>query len=186
MAEILKTKSQMILRIAELSEQNTLLRDELYRKSETEQALQTALEENAELKDRQLRLAETYQETRNVCKKLIQECEELRKTVEGQKGLITVGGKQQYKYLQEIDRLQQENRMLKEANNEYKKAGAELLAEKNALQIGYDETREAKGQFKKVLERVREDICSFCIECQCECKECTVFEIKTQIDEVLK
>lgn len=123
MAEVLKTKSQMILRIAELSEQNTLLRDELYRKSETEQALQTALEENKELK---------------------------------------------------------------EANNEYKKAGAELLAEKNALQIGYDEIREAKGRFKKVLERVREDICSFCIECQCECKECTVFEIKTQIDEVLQ
>ena len=78
MSEVLKTKSQMILRIAELSEQNTLLRDELYKKSETEQALQTALEENAELKDRQLRLAETYQETRNVCKKLIQECEELK------------------------------------------------------------------------------------------------------------
>lgn len=52
MAEVLKTKSQMILRIAELSEQNTLLRDELYKKSETEQALQTALEENAELKEK--------------------------------------------------------------------------------------------------------------------------------------
>jgi hypothetical protein len=88
----LKTKSQMILRIAELSEQNTLLRDELYKKSETEQALQTALEENAELKDkvdlldrltdelhdRHITLAETYQETRNTCKKLIQECEELK------------------------------------------------------------------------------------------------------------
>lgn len=120
----LKTKSQIILRIAELSEQNALLRDELYKKSETEQALQTALEENAELKDkvdlldrltdelhdRHMTLAETYQETRNTCKKLIQESEELRKTVESQKGLITVGGKQQYKYLQEIDKLQQENK----------------------------------------------------------------------------
>ena len=40
--------------------------------------------------------------------------------------------------------------------------------------------------YKKVLERVREDISSFCVECQDKCKECTVGEIKTQIDEVLK
>lgn len=45
----LKTKSQMIMRIANLSEENTLLREQLYNKSETEQALQTALEENQKL-----------------------------------------------------------------------------------------------------------------------------------------
>lgn len=68
----LKTKSQMILRIAELSEQNTLLRDELYRKSETEQALQTALEENAELKHRNenLRIALSTYEMPEVVKVL--------------------------------------------------------------------------------------------------------------------
>lgn len=46
----LKTKSQMIVRIADLSEENTLLREQLYNKSETEQALQSALEKIAELK----------------------------------------------------------------------------------------------------------------------------------------
>ena len=51
MSEVLKTKSQMIMRIAELSEQNTLLRDELIRKSEAEQATLSALEENAKLKE---------------------------------------------------------------------------------------------------------------------------------------
>ena len=47
---MLKTKSQMIMRIAQLSEENTLLREQLYNKSETEQALQSALDDNRRLK----------------------------------------------------------------------------------------------------------------------------------------
>ena len=62
--------------------------------------------------------------------KVKQEFEELRKTVESQKGLITVGGKQQYKYLQEIDRLQQENKKLLEARSHFM---AENLKYFNAL-----------------------------------------------------
>lgn len=45
--------------------------------------------------------------------RLEQENKELKKQIESQKGLITVGGKQQYEYLQKIDKLEQENKELK-------------------------------------------------------------------------
>ena len=52
-------------------------------------------------------------------KRLEQENKALKKQIESDKGLITVGGKQQYKYLQEIDKLQQENKKLKEENKQH-------------------------------------------------------------------
>lgn len=62
-------------------------------------------------------------------KRLKQENKELKKQIESQKGLITVGGKQQYEYLQKIDELEQENRELKaykDVNEDFKKAWDEL------------------------------------------------------------
>jgi hypothetical protein len=47
------------------------------------------------------------------CKRLEQENKDLKKQIESDKGLITVGGKQQYEYLQKIDELEQENKELK-------------------------------------------------------------------------
>jgi hypothetical protein len=47
-------------------------------------------------------------------KRLEQENKNLKKQIESDKGLITVGGKQQYQYLQRIDKLEQENKELKE------------------------------------------------------------------------
>lgn len=46
--------------------------------------------------------------------RLKQENKDLKKQIESDKGLITVGGKQQYEYLQRIDELEQENKELKE------------------------------------------------------------------------
>lgn len=43
---------------------------------------------------------------------LEQENKDLKKQIESDKGLITVGGKQQYQYLQKIDELEQENKEL--------------------------------------------------------------------------
>jgi len=50
---------------------------------------------------------------RKVINDLEQENKELKKQIESDKGLITVGGKQQYQYLQRIDELEQENKELK-------------------------------------------------------------------------
>ena len=52
-------------------------------------------------------------------KRLEQENKELKKQIESQKGLITVGGKQQYEYLQRVDKLEQENKKLLEARNHF-------------------------------------------------------------------
>ena len=45
--------------------------------------------------------------------RLEQENKELKKQIESDKGLITVGGKQQYEYLQRVEELEQENKELK-------------------------------------------------------------------------
>lgn len=64
-------------------------------------------------------------------KRLKQENKDLKKQIESDKGLITIGGKQQYKYLQRIDELEQENEKWKEARNHFM---AENLKYFNALE----------------------------------------------------
>lgn len=54
-----------------------------------------------------------YEEIREQLKCLEQENKDLKKQIESDKGLITVGGKQQYEYLQRVEELEQENKELR-------------------------------------------------------------------------
>lgn len=70
------------------------------------------------------------------CTNLEQENNEIKKQIESQKGLITVGGKQQYQYLQKIDELEQENEIIAKQYNS-------LLKQYNSL-MAYTKELEAK------------------------------------------
>lgn len=89
---------------------------------------------------------ESYKTTKNVAilrgaglyiKRLEKENKDLKKQIESQKGLITVGGKQQCEYLQEIDKLQRENKELKE------KAPIKLIAKNNKYRSALEEINRA-------------------------------------------
>lgn len=54
----------------------------------------------------------------------------------------------------EIARLEQENRELKEEIQFHNKENSNLLAERNAAQIGYDEIREVKERYRSALEEI--------------------------------
>ena len=75
--------------------------------------------------------------------KLEQENERLKKEIESQKGLITVGGKQQYQYLQKIDELEQENKELKE------------MYRLSCLKCEYKNTKADVDKYRSALEEIR-------------------------------
>ena len=80
--------------------------------------------------------------------------------------------------IDDINKLEAENQKLK---NDLHAA----VTQYNAVVNQNKDLQKELGQYKKALERVREDISGFCVECQDECKECTVYEVKTQINEVI-
>lgn len=110
-------------------------------------------------------------------KRLEQENSDLKKQIESQKGLITVGGKQQYKYLQEIDKLQQENKELKEK--------IEVLDKMTGIFSARlcDTYRSALEEIKRITEEDRNCMNS---ELAC-CRLCDKLDlIKDKINEVLQ
>ena len=85
-------------------------------------------------------------------KRLEQENKDLKKQIESDKGLITVGGKQQYEYLQKIDELEQENKELQEYKIEHKYSNAEYRQEREAvIQLSY-----YRNKYRSALEEIRE------------------------------
>ena len=52
-------------------------------------------------------------------------------------------------------RLEQENKELKEKIQFHKKENSNLLAERNAAQIGYDEIREVRERYRSALEEIK-------------------------------
>ena len=52
--------------------------------------------------------------------------------------------------------LEQKNKELKEEIQFHNKENSNLLAERNALQIGYDEIREVRERYRSALEEIRE------------------------------
>lgn len=57
-----------------------------------------------------------------------------------------------------VFRLEQENRELKDEIQFHNKENSNLLAERNAAQIGYDEIREVRERYRSALEKIR-DLC---------------------------
>lgn len=82
-------------------------------------------------------------------KRLEQENKDLKKQIESDKGLITVGGKQQYQYLQKIDELEQENKKLKEENKTLN------YQWHKQSEIG-DEWYKIAERYRSALEEIRE------------------------------
>jgi predicted methyltransferase len=80
--------------------------------------------------------------------RLKQENERLKKQIESDKGLITIGGKQQYQYLQRIDELEQENKELKE------------MYRLSCLKCEYKNTKADVDNYRSVLEEIREIVTS--------------------------
>ena len=87
---------------------------------------------------------------------------------------------------QTIARLERENKELKEEIQFHNKENSNLLAERNAAQIGYDEMREARERYRSALEEIREiaDKCKECLNEDDDCG-CDYLRIKRRIDEVL-
>ena len=56
-----------------------------------------------------------------------------------------------------IKRLEQENKELKEEIRFHNKENSNLLAERNAAQIGYDEIREVRENYRSALEEIRDE-----------------------------
>ena len=59
-------------------------------------------------------------------------------------------------YYKQLKRLEQENKELKEEIRFHNKENSNLLAERNAAQIGYDEIREVRELYRSALEEIRE------------------------------
>ena len=94
--------------------------------------------------------------------RLEQENEKLKKQIESDKGLITVGGKQQYQYLQRIDELEQENSLLS-YNLHIKEEEAEhYLKEVSKCRSALEEIRaminhpDHRGLLNKIEDRINE------------------------------
>lgn len=86
---------------------------------------------------------------RKVIDELEQENKDLKKQIESQKGLITIGGKQQYEYLQRIDELKKtvENQKL-----EYEELQCDLSEVENACGCYQSENAELKQENKELKE----------------------------------
>ena len=81
--------------------------------------------------------------------RLEQENKDLKKQIESDKGLITIGGKQQYEYLQRIDELKKtvENQKL-----EYEELQCDLSEVENACGCYQSENAELKQENKELKE----------------------------------
>lgn len=115
-------------------------------------------------------------------KRLEQENKELKSQIESQKGLITVGGKQQYEYLQRIDELEQANRELKAykaVNEDFKKAWDELNEK-------YKQLRSALEEIKNDLKEVCKEECDYTKPKFCGDCDCRYGQILNKINEVLQ
>ena len=82
--------------------------------------------------------------------RLKQKNKDLKKQIESDKGLITVGGKQQYEYLQRIDELEQENKALKDNNNYLQAIIDDGRAENKRFREENKELLEARNHFMGV------------------------------------
>ena len=107
--------------------------------------------------------------------KLKQENKELKKQIESDKGLITVGGKQQYQYLQRINELEQENKEEKKAYNECVHYLACMTEQRNKLKTALEE-------IKRITEEDRNCMNSE-LACCCLCDKLDL--IKDKINGVL-
>ena len=58
-------------------------------------------------------------------------------------------------YYKQLKRLEQENKKLKEEIQFHNKENSNLLAEKNATQIAYDEIREVRERYRSALEEIK-------------------------------
>lgn len=81
---------------------------------------------------------------------LEQENKDLKKQIESDKGLITVGGKQQYQYLQRIDELEQENEKLIYKIQKVVQANDRIVAE-------YAEIMKPKCETSMISELMKEN-----------------------------
>lgn len=95
---------------------------------------------------------EDMQRKINELAELEQENKDLKKQIESDKGLITVGGKQQYEYLQRIDELKKtvENQKL-----EYEELQCDLSEVENACGCYQSENAELKQENKKMQDILR-------------------------------
>lgn len=109
--------------------------------------------------------------------RLEQENKDLKKQIESDKGLITIGGKQQYEYLQRIDELKQENKELKiyiESNKQQVEEAEMLVMDNDRLQQEVENLKDIIyydiEKYRSALEEIREvaiggaDVndCTFC------------------------
>ena len=88
-------------------------------------------------------------------KRLEQENKDLKKQIESDKGLITVGGKQQYQYLQKIDELEQENKELKERFEKRGKLMCNCAKQRENYRSALEEIREALGEKYGVADVIK-------------------------------
>jgi predicted RNase H-like nuclease (RuvC/YqgF family) len=87
-------------------------------------------------------------------------------------------------YYKQLKRLEQKNKKLKEEIQFHDKENSNLLAKRNAAQIGYDEIREVRERYRSALEEIREIVTSAFAK-QRPYKE-DFAEIETKINEVLQ
>ena len=101
--------------------------------------------------------------------KLSQECEELKKQLQGDKGLITSAGKMNYQLLQEYDKLKAENEELKKKCNIYT--------------CGICGNKEDCNKLYKTLTEIKEIAKN---RSNYTCSKCIKTEILQKISEVIK
>ena len=80
-------------------------------------------------------------------------------------------------YYKQLKRLKQENKELKEEIRFHNKENSNLLAERNAAQIVYDEIREVRERYRSALEEISGLASPHCTQCS---------QIINIINEVLK
>ena len=89
-------------------------------------------------------------------------------------------------YYKQLKRLEQENKELKEEIQFHNKENSNLLAERNAAQIGYDEIREVRERYRSALEEIRERVKNpIALSCFASAKF-VLEQIEKEINEVLK
>lgn len=140
----------------------------------------------------------------HLCQRLEQENKDLKKQIESDKGLITVGGKQQYVYLQKIDELEQENKELKEMLSKEPKAMQAFQiaysSNKKENEVLWGMVKDYKTALEEILESAKFAQClpcgsgnlEDCLNCNDDttnngqfCMKKRIHEVKTKCVEVL-
>lgn len=85
--------------------------------------------------------------SKEIIEELVKENAELKKQIEAQKGLITVGGKKRYEYLQQIEELEQENAELKEKVKSLEEIADNLQQRNHNLTEELEKTNEEAEYF---------------------------------------